>query len=99
MAGIVSLGDLLGVFLREDEDLRHEIIDVLFGTLRPGLSVVMAEVRDGRVELTGKLPLPSMLPTVEQLCATVGGVVSVSTTRLAWNTDDALPNGRGGDRS
>ncbi|MFF8378443.1 CBS domain-containing protein [Streptomyces sp. NPDC015661] len=95
--GIVSRRDLLGVFLREDDDIRREIVeDVLGDTLRLEPGALTVEVRDGRVELGGSLPFRRMIPAIERMCATVDGVVSVSVTRLVYDVDDT---GQGGGRS
>ncbi|WP_282696570.1 CBS domain-containing protein [Streptomyces sp. CC208A] len=92
--GVVSRRDLLGIFLREDDDIRREIVeDVLGGTLGLDPSGVTVEVRDGRVELGGRVPYRGMIPVIERLCATVDGVVSVSRTRLGH--EDDLPPGGG----
>ncbi|MFF0473973.1 CBS domain-containing protein [Streptomyces sp. NPDC004284] len=89
LLGIVSRRDLLGVFLREDDDIRREIVeDVLGETLRLGPAALTVEVRDGRVELSGTLPFRRMIPAIERMCATVDGVVSVSSTRLLYDVDD-----------
>ncbi|MFI8287554.1 CBS domain-containing protein [Streptomyces sp. NPDC085614] len=96
--GIVSRRDLLGVFLREDDDIRREIVeDVLGDTLRLTPDVLSVEVRDGRVDLVGSLPFRRMIPAVERMCATVDGVVSVSCSRLTYDIDDDTE--RGGGRS
>ncbi|MEU5217345.1 CBS domain-containing protein [Streptomyces sp. NPDC020807] len=100
--GIVSRRDLLGVFLREDDDIRREIVgDVLGDALRLTPAAVAVEVRDGRVELAGRVPFRAMLPTVEHLCAMVDGVVSVSRAGLTYDVDDGIDDGieRGGGRS
>ncbi|MBX9421621.1 CBS domain-containing protein [Streptomyces lateritius] len=97
LLGIVSRRDLLGVFLREDDDIRREIVeDVLGETLRLEPTALAVEVRDGRVELSGGLPFRGMVPAIERMCATVDGVVSVSSTRLTYDVDDTE---RGGGRS
>ncbi|MFH8576512.1 CBS domain-containing protein [Streptomyces zaomyceticus] len=95
--GIVSRRDLLAVYLREDDDIRREIVeDVLGDTLRLEPTALAVEVHDGRVELGGKLPFRGMAPAIERMCATVDGVVSVSRTRLTYDVDDTE---RGGGRS
>ncbi|WP_030690720.1 CBS domain-containing protein [Streptomyces globisporus] len=95
LVGIVSRRDLLGIFLRQDDDIRREIVeDVLGATLRLDPTSLTVDVRDGRVDLTGKLPFRGMIPAVERMCATVDGVVSVSSTRLAYDTDDTEQGGR-----
>ncbi|KOG09089.1 MULTISPECIES: CBS domain-containing protein [Streptomyces] len=97
LMGIVSRRDLLGIFLREDDDIRREIVeDVLIDTLRLEPTALAVEVRDGRVELGGRLPFRGMVPAIERMCAMVDGVVSVSCTRLAYDVDDTE---RGGGRS
>ncbi|MGW5373332.1 CBS domain-containing protein [Streptomyces sp. NPDC004009] len=89
LLGIVSRGDLLRVFLRRDEAIREEITtDVLRRTLGLEPRDVTAEVRDGRVTLTGTVQHGSLVPVVEQLCRGVDGVVSV-TARIAARTDAA----------
>lgn len=97
LLGIVSRRDLLGIFLREDDDIRREIVeDVLGGTLRLEPTALAVEVHDGRVELGGRVPFRGMLPAIERMCAMVDGVVSVSCTRLTYDVDDTE---RGGGRS
>ncbi|MEU2076346.1 CBS domain-containing protein [Streptomyces sp. NPDC013489] len=97
LLGIVSRRDLLGVFLREDEDIRREIVEEILGeTLRLEPTALAVEVRDGRVELSGRLPFRRMAPAAERMCAAVDGVVSVSCTRLTYDVDDTE---RGGGRS
>ncbi|MFE7548732.1 CBS domain-containing protein [Streptomyces gardneri] len=97
LLGIVSRRDLLGIFLREDDDIRREIVeDVLGGTLRLEPTALSVEVHDGRVELGGRVPFRGMLPAIERMCAMVDGVVSVSRTRLTYDVDDTE---RGGGRS
>lgn len=97
LLGIVSRRDLLAVYLREDDDIRREIVeDVLGDTLRLEPTSLAVEVHDGRVELSGRLPSRGMVPAVERMCATVDGVVSVSSTRLTCDVDDTE---QGGGRS
>ncbi|MGW6394966.1 CBS domain-containing protein [Streptomyces sp. NPDC055103] len=97
LVGIVSRRDLLAIFLREDDDIRREIVeDVLGDTLRLEPAALAVDVHDGRVELSGRLPFRGMIPAIERMCATVDGVISVSCTRLTYDVDDT---GRGGGRS
>ncbi|MFD0368009.1 CBS domain-containing protein [Streptomyces sp. NPDC127114] len=97
LVGIVSRRDLLGIFLRDDADIRREIVeDVLGDTLRLEPTALTVEVRDGRVDLAGRLRFRGMIPAIERMVATVDGVVSVSSTRLTYDTDDTA---RGGTRS
>lgn len=99
LVGIVSRRDLLGIFLRDDEDIRREIAeDVLGRTLHLAPGTVNVEVRKGQVELDGTVPYRGMLPAIERMCAMVDGVVSVSLTRLAHEIDDIATPSRGGQR-
>jgi CBS-domain-containing membrane protein len=89
LVGIVSRGDLLRIFLRRDEAIREEITgDLLQHTLGLDPRDVTAEVRDGRVTLTGTVGHRTLVPVIEQLCRGIDGVVSVSG-RLGYRTDDA----------
>ncbi|MEU1494894.1 CBS domain-containing protein [Streptomyces sp. NPDC005776] len=91
LVGIVSRRDLLKLFLREDADIRREIDeDVLTDTLCLDAAALTVEVRNGRVELSGRIALRSVVPAIERMCATVDGVVSVST-HLDYDADD-LPD-------
>ncbi|CUW32692.1 MULTISPECIES: CBS domain-containing protein [Streptomyces] len=88
LLGIVSRGDLLRIFLRRDEAIREEITgDLLRRTLGLDPRDVTAEVRDGRVTLSGTVASRRLVPVVEQLCRGVDGVVSVSAN-LTYRTDD-----------
>ncbi|MFJ3921799.1 CBS domain-containing protein [Streptomyces sp. NPDC090022] len=88
LVGIVTRGDLLRIFLREDDAIRHEITaDVLDRTLHLEPTAVSVEVVDGQVTLHGAVRFRSLVPVVERLCRTVDGVVRV-TEHLAWETDD-----------
>ncbi|MET8755342.1 CBS domain-containing protein [Streptomyces sp. NPDC004667] len=91
LVGIVSRRDLLKVFLRDDDSIRHEITgDVLDRTLRQDPGTVTVEVTDGRVELHGSVQFKSLIPVIERLCRTVDGVVGV-TQHLAYAVDDGAP--------
>ncbi|KJY39002.1 CBS domain-containing protein [Streptomyces katrae] len=88
LVGIVTRGDLLRIFLRDDDAVRQEITgDVLDRTLHLDPSAVSVSVEDGEVTLHGVLRFRSLIPVVERLCRAVDGVVGV-TERLAWETDD-----------
>ncbi|MFE9255219.1 CBS domain-containing protein [Streptomyces sp. NPDC006879] len=88
LIGIVSRRDLLRIFLREDEDIRQEIMgDVLDLGLRQSPAAITVEVTDGQVELHGTVDFKSLIPLIERLCRTVDGVVCV-TQRLGYAVDD-----------
>ncbi|WP_245204379.1 CBS domain-containing protein [Kitasatospora sp. RG8] len=82
VSGMVSRGDLLRVFLREDRVIRREIVEEVLGRVE-GVSPaeVGVEVDQGRVVLSGTVPEPYLVPIVLNLCRSVDGVVSV-TDRL-----------------
>ncbi|MEU6657680.1 CBS domain-containing protein [Streptomyces sp. NPDC046821] len=78
LEGIVSRGDLLKVFLREDDDIeeevRREIVSYLF---RGPESAVRVRVRDGVVTLSGRVRDTSLVPVAARLTRAVEGVVDV----------------------
>ncbi|MFJ9695948.1 CBS domain-containing protein [Kitasatospora sp. NPDC101183] len=82
VVGMVSRGDLLRVFLREDVVIRREIVEEVLGRIE-GVSPaqVGVEVIQGRVVLSGTVPEPHLVPIVLNLCRSVDGVISV-TDRL-----------------
>ncbi|MEU2831925.1 CBS domain-containing protein [Streptomyces lavendulae] len=90
LVGIVSRRDLLRIFLRDDDAIRHEITgDILDRTLRQSSTAITVDVTDGRVELHGTVQFKSLIPVIERLCRTVDGVVSVKE-QLGFAVDDAL---------
>ncbi|MCX5613225.1 MULTISPECIES: CBS domain-containing protein [unclassified Streptomyces] len=90
LVGIVSRRDLLRIFLRDDDAIRHEITsDILDRTLRQSSSAITVDVTGGRVELHGTAQLKSLIPVIERLCRTVDGVVSVKE-QLGFAVDDTL---------
>ncbi|MDY0814471.1 CBS domain-containing protein [Kitasatospora purpeofusca] len=99
---MVSRGDLLRVFLREDRVIRREIVEEVLGRVE-GVSpaLVGVEVDQGRVVLSGTVPEPHLVPIVLNLCRSVDGVVSV-TDRLSADTfgglgpEDDSPGGADG---
>ncbi|MFD8410946.1 CBS domain-containing protein [Streptomyces sp. NPDC059650] len=88
LVGIVTRGDLLRIFLRDDDAIRREIAgEVLDRTLHLDPAAVSVEVVDGQVTLQGVVRFKSLVPVTERLCRTVDGVVRV-TEHLAWEADD-----------
>ncbi|MFC4494354.1 CBS domain-containing protein [Streptomyces ovatisporus] len=87
LVGFLSRTDILRFFLREDEDVRTEIVtEVLEDTLGLGPSQVRVTVTDGRVTLQGIVAHRDLLPVVERLTRGVAGVVEVRN-HLAYFTD------------
>ncbi|MET7780492.1 MULTISPECIES: CBS domain-containing protein [Streptomyces] len=78
LEGVVSRGDLLKVFLRDDEDIaeevRREVVSYLF---RAPSSPVRVQVHDGVVTLAGRVRDTSLVPVAARLVRAVEGVVDV----------------------
>ncbi|MFF7926575.1 CBS domain-containing protein [Streptomyces mirabilis] len=78
LEGVVSRGDLLKVFLRDDEDIaeevRREVVSYLF---RAPSAPVRVQVHDGVVTLTGRVRDTSLVPVAARLVRAVEGVVDV----------------------
>ncbi|MFC8716969.1 CBS domain-containing protein [Kitasatospora sp. NPDC057198] len=90
LIGIVSRGDLLRVFLRQDrairEEIRHDLLDRTLGLYPDALGVT---VEDGRVTLVGTVERRSLVDVLERLCRSVDGVVDV-TLLLDHREDDPV---------
>ncbi|MFC9633561.1 CBS domain-containing protein [Streptomyces mirabilis] len=78
LEGVVDRGDLLKVFLRDDEDIaeevRREVVSYLF---RAPSSPVRVQVHDGVVTLAGRVRDTSLVPVAARLVRAVEGVVDV----------------------
>jgi CBS domain-containing protein len=80
LAGIVSRGDLLSVFLRSDEDIAGEIRDMLSKVLPTDPGGVSVRVRNGVVILGGQLAAGTdtgLVRVAVQLAWDIAGVVDV----------------------
>jgi CBS domain-containing protein len=90
LRGIVSRGDLLKVFLREDEDIAEEIRREVVGYLFPGEPCpVRVTVTDGTVTLSGRAADTARIPVASRLVRSVEGVVDVR-----WDLDRPTPGRR-----
>ncbi|MGW7543220.1 CBS domain-containing protein [Streptomyces sp. NPDC054770] len=76
LAGIVSRGDLLKVFLRGDAEIADEVRREIGSYLAPS-SAVRVEVSDGVVTLAGRIYDTALVPVAARLVRTVEGVVDV----------------------
>ncbi len=78
LAGIVSRGDLLKVYLRGDEDIarevREELAEHIFAHEEPTVTVTVVE---GVVTLTGTIANTALIPVAARLIRAVEGVVNV----------------------
>ncbi len=101
IAGIVSRSDLLQVFLRSDEELRHEITGVLIPALMlDEPEELRVDVRWNVVTLRGELDRKSDVDMLARLTADLDGVVGV-VTHLSYRWDDgaAQPAARSLERT
>lgn len=88
LAGIVSRHDLVGVFVRPDEDIREEIRqDVVLHGMWLDPAQVGVDVRDGVVTLRGRLERASSTTVLGKLAGRVDGVVDV-VNELTYQVDD-----------
>jgi CBS-domain-containing membrane protein len=88
LVGIVSRADLLKVFLRDDDEIRHEVIsEILMRMLWADPERFNVHVRDGIVTLSGELEQRSHIPIAVQLTHQVDGVIDV-VDRLSYALDD-----------
>lgn len=91
LAGIVSRGDLIRVFVRPDREIGDEIRREVFGEyLQANPSLVEVSVTEGVVTLAGELARKSMIRTAVRMAASVDGVVDV-IDRLWFAEDDTRP--------
>lgn len=86
--GIVSRGDLLKVFTRSDDEIRHEIVhDVIERTLMIEAGPIAVDVEDGIVRLSGVANRKTDMRLIGQLALNVAGVVDVQNG-LKYRYDD-----------
>ena len=89
IAGIVSRSDLLQVFLRADEELRHEVLDVLIPALMlESPRNLEVDVRWNVVTLDGELDRKSDVDILTRMTASLDGVVGV-VDHLTYRWDDS----------
>ncbi|WP_052864276.1 CBS domain-containing protein [Streptomyces niger] len=89
LMGIVTRGDLLGVFLRSDDDIRKEVVDeVLVRTLWLEPHTIDVSVHGGTVTLSGTLQRRSEIPLALRLTSRIDGVVEV-IDHLGYQEDDS----------
>jgi CBS domain-containing protein len=89
LVGIVSRRDLLGAYLRTDDDIRADVREnVLMRDLLIGPTDVSATVHDGVVTLTGTVDSRSLARITGRLVRAVTGVIDVAN-HLRWEYDDS----------
>lgn len=88
LAGVVSRGDLLRIYLRDDTEIRDDIVE---GVLRKVLWIdpmsVQVDVTDGFVRLSGKVEHRSTADILTRVTQAVAGVTGVEE-KLTWDNDD-----------
>jgi CBS domain-containing protein len=88
LIGIVSRGDVLKVFTRPDDAIKHEIEnDVLRWTMLLGNGQVKVSVRKGTVNLNGLVDRRTEVAAIQRIVARVDGVVEV-IANLDFKLDD-----------
>jgi CBS domain-containing protein len=88
LVGIVNRSDLLGVFLRPDEEVRQEVVEeVLFSRFGLALDRFRVTVCEGVVRLEGRCARRSQIPVLIKALAAVEGVARVEN-RLGYDFDD-----------
>jgi CBS-domain-containing membrane protein len=88
LVGIVNRSDLLGVFLRPDEELRQEIVEeIIFSRFGLAPDRFRVTVCDGVVRLEGRCAQRSQIPVVIRALAAVEGVIRVENC-LGYDFDD-----------
>lgn len=91
LVGIVTRGDLLRVFDRDDASISVEVRRELEDTLGPAARSVEADVEEGRVRLTGRVNRRSDGERSARRTASVEVVVGVDNA-LKWRVDDVVPD-------
>ncbi|MER8004229.1 MULTISPECIES: CBS domain-containing protein [unclassified Streptomyces] len=90
LAGIVTRGDLLRVFLRPDEDIRRDVRDQVASALCQPRYLVDVGVTGGVVRLRGHVERRSDAGLAVLVARRVDGVVAV-TEALGHRVDDSRP--------
>jgi CBS domain-containing protein len=88
LVGIVNRSDLLGVFLRPDEEIHQEIVEeIIFSRFRLAPDRFKVTVCEGVVRLEGRCARRSQIPVLIKALAAVEGVTKVEN-RLGYDFDD-----------
>ena len=89
IVGIVSRMDLLAEFLRDDDEIRTEVVRLLVDDLEVTPDAVLVQVDDGVVHVEGRIERRSMVSAIWAGVRAVPGVVGVDE-RLTWELDDTI---------
>lgn len=89
LVGIVSRGDLLRPFLRDDEEIRKEIVEeVILRAMWLDPEDLKVEVRQGVVRIGGRVDRKSTKEILRETIHRIAGVVGVEDEDLAFDRDD-----------
>jgi CBS domain-containing protein len=91
LVGVLGRSDLLKVFLRDDEELRSEIVNGLLSLLLVDSAQVKITVTHGVVRLAGHLPTRAEARLVTEFVERLEGVVAV-IHGLTYDVDDRIAN-------
>jgi CBS domain-containing protein len=87
-AGIVTIRDLLKVYLRSDDEIRDEIVaEIITRYLGTDPALIKVTVADGVVMLAGEVERKSMIGLAVRMSRAVDGVVAVAD-QLCFRIDD-----------
>jgi len=88
LAGIISRGDIVRIFLRSDTDIAREIEqEVLLKTMWMEPGTVSVTVHEGEVLLAGQVERKSLVPILLRLTETVDGVIAVRS-QVTYERED-----------
>lgn len=91
LLGIISRVDLLKVYLRDDGEIRQEVVDrAVMPSLQEGAQDVTVDVDGGEVILHGHVVRRSLAEGIADFARLIEGVVSVHNT-IEWDQDDMQP--------
>lgn len=91
LLGVVTQGDLLRVFLREDNEIRDEIERYAVQTMHLGSPQLSVAVCEGVVSLVGKLDRETQVAQLLNRVRAVPGVVDIDNKVVARYDDRYLP--------
>ncbi len=86
--GIVTRSDLLRIYLRDDDEIRHEVVGTI-ERLWPDRSHVHVTVKDGRIVLAGEVEHKSDIAVVCEMSARIPGAVAVDC-QLDYRVNDTI---------
>jgi CBS domain-containing protein len=90
VVGIVSRGDLLGEFMRDDTLIREDVLSDVIAHRFEEPNIVEVTVERGVVTLAGEVRFASDVAYIDERTRRVPGVIDVMDL-LRWTTDDRKP--------